>query len=581
VPAPVVTDASGPDSASSSAVSLTAASVAGGVTVTVAVAPSWLAAAGRAWPVTIDPTTVLNPSRDCAISEETPTTSYCTSPTMTIGSEAALTYTRRALVQFDLSSLPADAQVVDADLALYLASETTTNTTTLAARQLTQSWTNAATWNTYDGTHAWASPGGDFAAGRWGNNPTAGGTINTWIHFDPTALAQNWLDDPTDYPNDGFLIKEPSEYTVSNKLTFSSAEGTNPPTLTVDWKHMLGEQRWYKLETRTMDDRIHAHVNVVSGDLALHQHDLGITGTAGLGLVVDRSWNSQESRGGGDNGWRFSVGPDVHLQFFTDGSIGYFGVSGSVVGFPYNGSGYNKPPGFDGTLAKNGSNYDLTFNSGEVYVFNSSGQLITDQSPRSTATTISYSYRSDGTLSTATDSQGRTVSFTYNSSGRLAQISESNGPSTRTWTYGYNSSNQLTSYTDPLNQVTSYGYNANGDINQVTDPNGNVMALTYTCSTCDKVKTITMASGTSQSATWTFTYNTTNTVVNDPNGHNTTYYHNGASSFTLDEVNKITDANGHSTSLSYDSNYTTWPRWSTLSAALKRPVSAAAVTSPG
>lgn len=556
VPAPAVSDAAGAGPVSS-AVSLATAAVPGGLTVTMAVSPAWLAAAGRAWPVTIDPTTVLNPTQDCTISQATPTTSYCTSPTMTVGSGSNLSYTRRALVQFDLSSLPADAQVADADLALYFSQETSSNTSVLDVKQLTQSWTNSATWNTYDGTHSWNTPGGDFSSTDFGADPTVGGTINTWVHFDPTALVQNWLDDTSDSPNDGLLVKERTEHNVDNEFQFSSAEGTNPPTLTITWKHMLGQQRWYHLETRTMDDRIGAGVNVVSGDLLFTQHDVKIAGTAGLNLVVDRSWNSQQPRSSADNGWRFSVGPDVHLQFFTDGSVGYHGVSGYLVGFPANNSGgFDKPPGFDGTLAKNGSNYDLTFNSGEEYVFNSAGQLTTDQSPRSTATTISFAYRGDGTLATVTDSQGRTVSFTYNPAGSITQISESNGPTTRTWTYGYNGANQLTSYTDPLNnQPTQYAYNTNGDLNQVTDPAGNVMAITYTCSTCDKVKTVTMASGTPIAATWTFTYNTGNTVVNDPNNHNTTYYHNGGSNFTLDEVNKVVDANGHTQSRSYDSNY--------------------------
>ena len=444
---------------------------------------------------------------------------------------------------------------MDANLALYLSGETTTNSTPVTLRQVTRSWTNSATWNSYDGTHSWTARAATSPAASSAPTPSSAAPSTPGCTGIPTALVQNWLDNPTDNPNDGFMVKEPTEHTISNKLQFSSSEGTNPPTLTVLWNNLLGQQRWYKLETRTMDDRISAGVNVVSGNLVFQQHDLQIAGTAGLNLVADRYWNSFQGRSSADNGWRFSVGPDVHLQFESDGSVGYYGVSGSVVGFAVNEArGFDKPPGFDGTLAQDGSNYELTFNSGEVYVFNPAGQLITDQSPRSTATTISYAYRSDGTLSTVTDSQGRTVSFAYNTSGFLHQISESNGPTTRTWTYDYTGS-ELTKYTDPLNQITQYGYNANGDLNQVTDPSNNVMTIGYTCSTCNKVKTVTMAYGTSLAATWTFTYNATNTVVDDPNSHDTTYYHNGGSGFTLNEVNKVTDANGNNELRSYDSNY--------------------------
>jgi len=72
----------------------------------------------------------------------------------------------RGLMQFDLSSIPDTATIVGATLDLFVDSKDgdsiTAITRDLTVQHLTNDFTEAATYNTYDGSSNWATPGGDF-----------------------------------------------------------------------------------------------------------------------------------------------------------------------------------------------------------------------------------------------------------------------------------------------------------------------------------------------------------------------------------------------------------------------------------
>src|SRR5438094_26807 len=135
----------------------------------------------------------------------------------------------RALLQFNLQSIPSTNTVVSAKLLLYLGSASTSTQTSLSVYQLTRTWTTGATWNKYDGTNSWTTPGGDFSG-------TAAATTNgiaaagVWYNWAPTQLVQGWVNGTI--PNNGLILKEPTE-NVTNVLSFNSATGSNPPYLQV------------------------------------------------------------------------------------------------------------------------------------------------------------------------------------------------------------------------------------------------------------------------------------------------------------------------------------------------------------
>src|SRR5260370_24205644 len=142
----------------------------------------------------------------------------------------------------------------------------------------------------------------------------------------------------------------------------------------------------------------------------------------------------------------------------------------------------------------------------------------------------------NGSLQTITDTENRATTFTYNSPVNSDFISQITDSASRTYQYGYDSNSNLTSYTDPNNKVTNYSYNSNLQMSQVKDPNGNVINFTYGTNYPQPLTRVSYVDPSCSGGVCNtnFAYNSgagpctssgiwMNTVVTDPNGHNTTY----------------------------------------------------------
>ncbi len=120
------------------------------------------------------------------------------SPSANYGADTSLkiaTAQNVALLQFDLSYIPADSTILSAQLSLY---HTTGGNDNVSAFGVTNSWTegtgaagSGATWNTYDGVNSWAKAGGDY-------DPATGVAIvlppnNTWATWDLAAQTAAWI----------------------------------------------------------------------------------------------------------------------------------------------------------------------------------------------------------------------------------------------------------------------------------------------------------------------------------------------------------------------------------------------------
>ncbi|MCA9255776.1 MAG: multicopper oxidase domain-containing protein [Phycisphaerales bacterium] len=165
---------------------------------------------------------------------------------------------RRALIQFDLSSIPSNATIVAAELKLYM-SRTSGGAEPVSLFRVIVSWgegasdapgqegsgtlalSEDATW-TYrffnpsnpPSSPAWARPGGDFAP-----NTSAQTIVNqpgfyyTWATPQMATDIQNWLDGTN--PNHGWIMIGNEEFTSTAKR-FDSRENPTPanrPTLKV------------------------------------------------------------------------------------------------------------------------------------------------------------------------------------------------------------------------------------------------------------------------------------------------------------------------------------------------------------
>ncbi|MEM2956304.1 MAG: DNRLRE domain-containing protein [Candidatus Pacearchaeota archaeon] len=147
-------------------------------------------------------------------------TNYGSSTTIDIDSESSKI--ERGILEFNISSIPSNANIQSAVLALYQTSGTGTEFE-LELKRITNSWTESgATWNSRDGINLWSSAGGDYA-----NTSYAKTTINTslgWKEWDITNLIKEWHNGT--YPNYGLILIPPSK-PGNNLKQFASSDNAN------------------------------------------------------------------------------------------------------------------------------------------------------------------------------------------------------------------------------------------------------------------------------------------------------------------------------------------------------------------
>ena len=137
-----------------------------------------------------------------------------------------------SLVQFDLPAIPAGARVLSAELQLYHNYTDTAGADAGAdVHRVNRDWVegtkagtgtaDGATWDTWDGSSAWTTAGGDYDASAVAGSSITAAT-GDWASWDITTLAQGWLDGS--FPNNGLLLKGTGTVNVG----FASKENTDP-----------------------------------------------------------------------------------------------------------------------------------------------------------------------------------------------------------------------------------------------------------------------------------------------------------------------------------------------------------------
>jgi RHS repeat-associated protein len=561
--APIMNDASTDPTVAPGAVSTALTTGPDGLVLTVTPDRGWLLNPARKWPVVIDPTVLLQgANQDCYIvGGSSSGSNFCGAGNLDVGFDGTLP--GRTMLQFNVQNvLPTNAQVLNADLALYLYGESASTTTPVDLDQVTQAWTTKATWNTYDGSHAWTAPGGDFNGTPAATNPKVG-VVAGWYHWYPTRLVQGWLNGTVS--NAGLILKEPTE-NVNNLLAFYSSHVKSSsawPYLKITYEPWVGQQSFYTLTSHQLNDRMALHVNVTNGNLEVQQDDLKVKGT-GLNLQVSRTYNNLSANTADlGNSWVMDGGRDVGLLLFADGSAGFYGPTGYQIPFIKNSDGSFTPPtGIDATLQQNtDGTFTLTFNvSGEKLNFTSGGFLVSEVDK--SANKISFAYTSSNLLSSITDTQGRVTTFTYGKSGFISSMTDS---ASRLYQYAYDRYNNLVTYTDPAGKVTQFGYDAYANLVQITDPNGNLTKLTYDGSYRVTSMTFVTNAPTGAGVVNRFTYNAGNTVVTDGNGNATTYNYDAQA-----RVTRTVDPLGNASTASFTADskplQTTSPAGSTTTA---------------
>ncbi|MDQ3933627.1 MAG: DNRLRE domain-containing protein [Actinomycetota bacterium] len=527
----------------------------------------WLERPGRRFPVAVDPTTNLTgPGHDCTLDNEVPTTSACSNTTFSAGHWNG--FQRHGVVKFDVagSSIPRDAIVLKGTMAVKESSAQSLSTPKkISAHRLTRSWTPPPTWNTYDGTNAWTTPGGDYVSTAL-DTQTAN-AANTWFYWQMTDQVQRWVDRSD--ADHGVLMKGADPLEV-NKVWFHSSEAgsTQRPYLEVEWEPRLSERPSQTLDGQPpLSDRMGASVNVANGNLQIVNTDLNVSGRM-LDLVLTRQFNSRWNgsySGAFGRGGTGSLGIDVWLRDMGNGNAAVYLGNGAPFYFKKSGTNtFTSPPEIDADLKYDpnvgNGDYVLTLRrSGIRYVFSELGWPVKRIEDRHLDGTIGrnkieLTYDTNNFLDTIVDTQGRSFDVTSNSSGRITGISD---PTGRTWGYTYGTTggetNRVITYTDPEGKVTDYDYDASGNLIKITTPGSRVTEFTW--HTDGKVKDVKrlLDPATSDYATTTYTYSTAasgdsacnageaKTVATNPRGKNTTY----CSDPSNDRVRKTVDARGH------------------------------------
>jgi len=131
-----------------------------------------------------------------------------------------------ALLQFDLSGLPAGAEVMWGRLRLYGPSGSNENRLYMTAYPLERAWSEEqVTWLEAAAGIGWDEPGATNDHG----DPVGWGWIETpgWVQLDlDTSLLAGWLADPAS--NHGLLVRGEGTENREVAFWFFSREGTNP-----------------------------------------------------------------------------------------------------------------------------------------------------------------------------------------------------------------------------------------------------------------------------------------------------------------------------------------------------------------
>lgn len=306
-------------------------------------------------------------------------------------------------------------------------------------------------------------------------------------------------------------------------------------------------------------------VNTVNLNMVIEDTDLSYTGR-GPDIEITRTHNANDPNNSiFGHGWSFNY--NIRLQESLDGSVYLRRGSAKIDHFLSDGSGgYTPPEGVDDILTKNGDGtWSLRIkNDKTTQNFDTSGRLtsIADRN----GNTVTFQYGEPIGLTSITDATSRITTFTYDVDGRVISITD---PAGRTATYSYDIIGNLISTTDMEGNIVRYTYDeVEGYITEIETPKG-ITRLTYTPSPFGgyALESITNPDGVTKNY-GTTPGNPLQVEIEDGEGHKTSYDNNDPGyteritdalgnqlnyGYTNGKRTSITDANGNTTSIAYDS----------------------------
>ena len=151
--------------------------------------------------------------KDSGVSSFLSTMNYGNSSTFfNVGNQIA---TVRAYIEFDLSSLPVDARIIDTDLMLYHSTSSGTTDFSVGAFKVTESWE--------EDTITYSSQPSYSSEAEYSSSVTAGNT--EWENWEIDALVRSWLDGTL--TKNGVVLKATDESSMDSIGAFRPADCSN------------------------------------------------------------------------------------------------------------------------------------------------------------------------------------------------------------------------------------------------------------------------------------------------------------------------------------------------------------------
>jgi YD repeat-containing protein len=523
---------------------------------TLLVDKAWLASPARVFPVKIDPDVYFGALKDCTIASSSTyeNRELCGDP-LFVGHNSETSSTGRALLQYNLSSVPRGSQILSSSIAMWLRSATPGTPIQIDAYGLNpRAFTSSVTWNSYDGTYAWTTPGGDHLKTLAGSTLVKPEYEGGWVSIGFSPQVEQWVRDPTS--NFGILLKAHNEAVNATDEFIQTANGESEPEpdIHIVYEPQMGNPPNEAMFEEPIGNNDTLAVNVANGNLHITAPDANYA-TEGYDTQLARSYNSADDEhvtASIGNGWGLSMGEDTLLYpAWWDGSNVFHEPDGSYTRFDRAPWADNHPASGDEaytgdayrpeTLVKHENDTrTLTYNdTGVKWQFDNSGngfpQKIED--PGGEGNTISLGY-TESRLTKVTDTHGHELNLTRNpTTHRVSKIKGAG--SGEEWKYTYSEGN-LAEYKGPGGQEAKYTntgpYN---EISAITDPSGTTV-ISYDehnrVTSLRHVVNGTISTVGSEDETTTFSYETEQTTVTHPDAT--------TDSYTYDQFGNVTEEPG-------------------------------------
>lgn len=540
----------------------------------------WLLNEDRIYPVTLDPTIVKFQPKyalaDTNIRSAFPKQTAPTETTLGVGlyKDTKQTNVIRSLLKFDVSAIPQGADVISADLNMWLASVSNATDIGVSLHAINTPWTEySASWMYADAGKLWANQGGDYNSSQVATTIVGALTtldVNYKWSLTP-YMVEKWINNSD--TNIGFLLKSTSETSNTYKKFISGDDTVNTkqtPLLSVTYTSAsrLGVENYWSLDSRDVSDGTN-QINLGTGNNFLSFNDFDLEGRGEIALEFDRNYNSKsiELTPFG-YGWTYS-GYESIIDAYKTGRVLYTEADGTSHFFQYDSSTkqYTSPPGKYLILKKKTDAIGATIGYVIIdkYGYETHYEVVSSDSEVSIhrarisyeqdlhGNKLTYKYDSDGKLINIIDPSGRTLILNYNNSGLVSSAMLD----TQKINYHYDSSKHLI-YVDKYKDNTEYSrtqfeYNNEGYLSSVIDPNGARTDFTYIDEYIVMVQEPSNSEEDESTARPGVSYSylpNKKTVVTDPLGNETEYYFNNNYS-TI----SIIDAEGNEIKKNYDENH--------------------------